>query len=46
MAKSILLNCATSVPKTTNPPITVVDAANVAQVSATIKASMAKIGVS
>ena len=45
MAKSILINCATSVPKTTNPPITVVDGANVAQVSATIKASMAKIGV-
>jgi ribose transport system substrate-binding protein len=37
MAKDILLNCATSVPKTTNPATTLVDSSNVAQVSADLK---------
>ena len=38
MAKDILLNCATSEPKTTNPATTLVDSSNVAQVTAQLKA--------
>ena len=39
MAKDILLNCATSVTKTTNPATTLVDASNVDQVTAQLKAA-------
>ena len=39
MAKDILLNCASSVTKTTNPATTLVDSSNVAEVSAALKAA-------
>ena len=39
MAKDILLNCATSVQKTTNPATLLMDKNNVAQVSADLKAA-------
>jgi ribose transport system substrate-binding protein len=41
MVKDILLNCATSVPKTTHPAVTLVDKTNVARVTADLLAAAA-----